>query len=148
MKLNAEEYSALCKQASPRSPLARDCCWAFFVGGTICLAGEGLRVLYLRLGLSPEDAGALVSVTLVALSGAATAAGWYQKLASRAGAGTLVPITGFANAVVAPAIEFRNEGLVPGVGAKMFTIAGPVIVYGTLASAIWGALVWLTGAGG
>ena len=101
-----------------------------------------LRQIYLKAGYTLADAGTLTSVTLVALSAVTTALGWYQKLASKAGAGTLVPITGFANAVVSPAIEFRSEGLVTGVGAKMFIIAGPVIVYGMLASVVWGAIYW------
>ena len=111
-----------------------------FVGGAICLLGEGLRTLYAALGFTLTDAGTLTSATLIGLSAFTTAMGWYQKLAAKAGAGTLVPITGFANAVVAPAIEFRNEGLVSGVGAKMFIIAGPVIVYGMLASVVWGVI--------
>ena len=101
-----------------------------------------LRQIYLKAGYTLADAGTLTSVTLVALSAVTTALGWYQKLASKAGAGTLVPITGFANAVVSPAIEFRSEGLVTGVGAKMFIIAGPVIVYGMLASVVWGVIYW------
>lgn len=102
--------------------------------------GEGLRTLYAALGFTLTDAGTLTSATLIGLSAFTTAMGWYQKLAAKAGAGTLVPITGFANAVVSPAIEFRNEGLVSGVGAKMFIIAGPVIVYGMLASVVWGVI--------
>lgn len=141
MKLDNQTYDEMRKKASPPSPILKDCVWAFFVGGAICLLGEGLSTLYGNLGFTLTDAGTLTSVTLVALSGVTTALGWYQKLASKAGAGTLVPITGFANAVVSPAIEFRSEGLVTGVGAKMFIIAGPVIVYGTLASVIWG-VIW------
>lgn len=130
------------RNVSPRSPLGKDCLWAFFVGGSICLLGEGLRTLYGRAGFVLTDAAALTSVTLVALSAVLTALGWYQKLASRAGAGTLVPITGFANAVVSPAIEYRVEGLVTGVGAKMFVIAGPVIVWGMMASVVWGVVYY------
>ena len=118
------------QKASPKSKLLTDCLWAFFVGGAICLLGELLRTVYARGGLTLGDAGTLASATLVALSAAMTALGWYQKLAAHAGAGTLVPITGFANAVVSPAIEFKSEGFVTGVGAKMFLIAGPVIMYG------------------
>ncbi len=141
MKLDANTYDEMRKKASPNSPLLKDCAWAFLVGGSICLLGEGLNHLYAGLGLTLTDASTLTSTTLVALSGVMTALGWYQKLAARAGAGTLVPITGFANAVVSPAIEFRSEGLVTGVGAKMFIIAGPVIVYGMLASVAWG-VIW------
>lgn len=139
MRPDAKQYDQMCKQASPPSPVVKDCAWAFCVGGAICLLGEGLRTLYAALGFTLTDAGTLTSATLIALSAVTTALGWYQKLAAKAGAGTLVPITGFANAVVSPAIEFRSEGLVTGVGAKMFIIAGPVIVYGMLASVIWGA---------
>lgn len=141
--MTPEQYDRRRKRVSPASPLARDCLWAFCVGGGICLCGEVLRKCYLRLGCSAEQAALLVSCTLVACSAIATALGWYQKLAAKAGAGTLVPITGFANAVVSPAIEFKVEGFITGVGAKMFVIAGPVIVYGTLASAVYGAVYWL-----
>lgn len=141
MKLDNKTYDEMRKKASPPSPILKDCLWAFFVGGAICLLGEGLNTLYGNLGFTLTDAGTLTSATLVALSGITTALGWYQKLAAKAGAGTLVPITGFANAVVSPAIEFRSEGLVTGVGAKMFIIAGPVIVYGMLASVVWG-VIW------
>lgn len=141
MKLTPEKYDKLTKKASPPSKLARDCAWAFVVGGGICLLGEGLRTAYLASGLTLTDAATLTSATLIALSAITTALGWYQKLAAKAGAGTLVPITGFANAVVSPAIEFKCEGFITGVGAKMFIIAGPVIVYGMLASVAWG-IVW------
>lgn len=142
MKMSAEEYGRRVRRVGPPSPLGGDCLWAFGVGGGICLLGEALRGAYMKAGYTLADAGTLTSVTLVALSAVTTALGWYQKLASKAGAGTLVPITGFANAVVSPAIEFRNEGLVTGVGAKMFIIAGPVIVYGMLASVAWGIIYW------
>ena len=138
MKTTKEEYAVLCKQALPHSPVAKDCAWAFCVGGAICVLGQILLDASGALGFEKADAGTLTSATLVALSAVATALGWYQKLASKAGAGTLVPITGFANAVVSPAIEFKREGLITGTGAKMFTIAGPVIVYGMLASTVWG----------
>ena len=141
MSLDPKTYDEMRKKASPPSPILRDCAWAFCVGGGICLLGEVLNTLYAAAGYTVTDAATLTSVTLVALSGVTTALGWYQKLAAKAGAGTLVPITGFANAVVSPAIEFRAEGRVTGVGAKMFIIAGPVIVYGTLASALWG-VIW------
>ena len=142
MKTTAEEYSRMVAGASPRSKLLKDCLWAFFVGGGICLAGEALRRAYMAAGFVRSDAGCMTSVSLIALSAVATALGWYQKLAAKAGAGTLVPITGVANAVVSQAIEARSEGFVTGVGAKMFQIAGPVIVYGVLASTAWGALYY------
>lgn len=146
MKMTPEEYGERVKKASPPSPLPADCAWAFLVGGAICLLGEVLRQAYMAAGLDTQSAGTLAGCTLVLLSAVLTALGWYQKLAAKAGAGTLVPITGFANAVVSPAIEFRVEGLVTGVAAKMFVIAGPVIVYGTLASVIWGVVYWAAGA--
>jgi stage V sporulation protein AC len=141
MKLTAQNYAAMVKKASPPSPVLKDCLWAFFVGGAICLLGEILQTIYAALGMTLGDAATLASVTLVGLSGLTTALGWYQKLAAKAGAGTLVPITGFANAVVSPAIEFKSEGFITGVGAKMFIIAGPVIVYGMIASVAWGVIL-------
>ena len=141
MRTTRKEYALWCRRACPPSPLLKDCLWAFCTGGGICLLGEGFRVGYAALGCTLTAASTLTSLSLIFLSALFTGLGLYQKLASRAGAGTLVPITGFANAVVSPAIEFKNEGLVTGTGAKMFTIAGPVIVYGMLASMVWG-LVW------
>ena len=143
MHISVEEYARRVRQAGPPSPLGRDCLGAFLGGGVLCAAGEGLRQAYLAAGADPETAGALTSCTLIALSALAPTLGWYQKLAARAGAGSLVPITGFANAVVSAAIEYKPEGRVAGTGAKMFTIAGPVIVYGTLASAVYGLGMWL-----
>lgn len=140
MKLTPEEYDGLSKQASPKSKLLQDCLWAFGVGGAICLLGEILRQSYLAKGFTLTDASTMASVTLIVISAVTTSLGWYQRLAAKAGAGTLVPITGFANSVVSPAIEFKSEGYVPGVGAKMFLIAGPVIVYGLAASAVWGVV--------
>lgn len=140
MKLTPQQYNPMVKAASPPSPLWKDCLWAFFVGGAICLLGEALRQLFL-LWYDKTMAGTLTSIALIFLSALATLPGWYQKLAAKAGAGTLVPITGFANAVVSPAIEFKEEGFITGVGAKLFLIAGPVIVYGVAASSLWG-LVW------
>src|SRR5699024_9860358 len=131
MHLSSEEYARRVQQAGPPSPIVRDCLWAFCVGGGICLLGEWFRQRYLAAGADPDTAGTLTSCTLILLSGLCTTLGWYQKLAARAGAGSLVPITGFANSVVSAAIEFQSEGRVTGTGAKMFTIAGPMIVYGT-----------------
>ena len=145
MHLSSEEYARRVQQAGPPSPIVRDCLWAFCVGGGICLLGEWFRQRYLAVGADPDTAGTLTSCTLILLSGLCTTLGWYQKLAARAGAGSLVPITGFANSVVSAAIEFQSEGRVTGTGAKMFTIAGPVIVYGTAASAVYGLILWLAG---
>ena len=144
MKLDPKEYDKMVRRASPPSPVVQDCLWAFFVGGAICLLGEALRQLFL-LWYDKTMAGTLTSIALIFLSALATLPGWYQKLAAKAGAGTLAPITGFANSVVSPAIEFKAEGWVTGVGAKIFTIAGPVIAFGTLASFVWGVVYWLVG---
>ena len=133
------------KDASPRSRVIRNCVWAFFVGGSFCFVGEVLINAYKEAAFTVGDARLLASVTLVGLSAVLTAVGWYGRLAKRAGAGTLVPITGFANAVVSPAIEFRSEGLITGVACKMFIIAGPVIVYGTLASVLYGIILFVKG---
>ena len=145
MKMTAQEYARRVKKVGPHSPLGTDCLWAFGVGGGICLLGEVLRQRYLALGLEADLAGTLTSCTLIALSAVLTTLGLYQKLAARAGAGSLVPITGFANAVVSAAIEFKTEGRILGTGAKMFTIAGPVIVYGTLSAVVYGGVLWLLG---
>ena len=107
--MSAEEYGRRVRRVGPPSPLGRDCLWAFCVGGGICLLGEGLRQLFLRQGADAEAAGTLTSCTLILLSAVLTTLGWYQKLAAKAGAGSLVPITGFANAVASPAIDFRAE---------------------------------------
>lgn len=120
---------------------SRTACGPFFVGGAICLLGEALRQFYLSW-YDKDLAGTLTSITLVMLSAITTVPGWYQKLAAKAGAGTLVPITGFANSVVSPAVEFKAEGWITGVGAKIFTIAGPVLAFGTLASWVWGLVYW------
>ena len=120
----------------------------FWRGGGICLLGEVLRQSYLAMGVEADLAGTLTSCSLIVLSAVLTTLGWYQKLAAKAGAGSLVPITGFANAVVSAAIEFKAEGRVLGTGAKMFTIAGPVIVYGTLAAVVYGAVLWVLGMAG
>ena len=145
MKMTAQEYARRVRRTGPHSPLLADIAWAFCVGGGICLLGEVLRQRFLAAGIETELAGTLTSCSLSALSAVLTTLGWYQKLAARAGAGSLVPITGFANAVVSAAIEFKAEGRVLGTGAKMFTIAGPVIVYGTLAAVVYGAVLWLKG---
>ena len=145
MKMTAQEYARRVQRTGPHSPLLADSVWAFCVGGGICLLGEVLRQRFLAAGIETELAGTLTSCTLIVLSALLTTLGFYQKLAAKAGAGSLVPITGFANAVVSAAIEFKPEGRVCGTGAKMFTIAGPVIVYGTLAAVVYGGVLWLLG---
>lgn len=145
MDMTNEEYSRYVAGLAKPSPLWKDLIWAFLVGGSICTLGQGLGDLYQSWGLDKTDAGTAVSVTLIFLSAFFTALGWFDKLAQHAGAGTLVPITGFANAVASPALEFKSEGLVLGVGARMFIIAGPVIVYGLVASVIYGVILVLMG---
>ena len=145
MDLTPQEYQQYVKRISPRSPIVKNTLLAYLVGGAICALGQLIQNGWLNLGLSKTDAGTAASVTLVALSALATGLGWYSRLARFAGAGTLVPITGFANAVVSPAIDCKSEGLVTGTAVKMFTIAGPVIVYGTLASVVYGIVLMLLG---
>ena len=142
--MTQKQYAALVKEISPKSPMGKDCLYAFVIGGLICTLGQGLSALYRSIGLSPQDGATAASMTLVALSALLTGLSLYDDLAKAAGAGTLVPITGFANAIAAPAVEFKTEGLVLGVGAKLFTIAGPVIVYGLTASVVYGFIYWLT----
>ncbi len=144
MQLTRAEYAQLVKQMQPPSPLGGNLVKAFVVGGLICCLGEGLRQLALRaLALDAETAGSFTSLVLIALAAFATGLGWYDDLARIAGAGTLVPITGFSNAMTAPAIEFKSEGFVLGTAVKMFTIAGPVIVFGIVGSVVYGLLYWL-----
>ena len=145
MDMTPEAYQAYVKQKAPRSPLAKDAALAFLVGGAICALGQLIMDGYAGLGLGKTDAATATSVTLVFLSALLTGLGWYTRLARFAGAGTLVPITGFANAVASPAVDFKSEGLVTGTAVKMFTIAGPVIVYGVAASAAYGVLLMLIG---
>ena len=141
--MTEKEYAALVRRISPRSRPLRNCLWAFCTGGTVCVLGQLLTDSYLLSGLPKMEASAAASITLVALSALLTGLSLYDNLAKHAGAGTLVPITGFANAISSAAIEFRTEGFITGVGAKMFTIAGPVIVYGTAASVVYGFIYWL-----
>ena len=143
MVMTEKEYAKLVKEISPRSPVGKDCLLAFLVGGGICALGQAIRELYIHWGMDPDTAGTALSMTLVALSALFTGLSLYDDLAKHAGAGTLVPITGFANAVAAPAVEFKTEGFVLGVGAKMFTIAGPGIVYGVSASVVYGLIYWI-----
>ena len=141
--MTEKQYDALVKEMSPPSPLGKDCLIAFLVGGAICCLGQVFLNWYGSLGLDKDMAGTAASMSLVALSALFTGLSLYDDLAKHAGAGTLVPITGFANSIAAPAVEFKTEGFVLGVGAKMFTIAGPVLVYGTAASAVYGFIYWL-----
>ena len=138
-----QAYLQYVNRRAARSPVLRNGAAAFWVGGSICLGGQLLRTLYRAAGAPADMAGILVSVTLVFLAAAATGFGIFDNIARYAGAGTLLPITGFANAVVSPAIDTKNEGFILGVGANMFKIAGPVIVYGTVASVLYGLIYWI-----
>ena len=142
--MTEKEYGALVQDMAPKSPIWKDSFNAFWIGGLICALGQLIMNGYLALGLEKEQAGTAMSMTLVALSALLTGLSLYDNIAKHAGAGTLVPITGFANAIAAPAVEFKTEGFILGVGAKMFTIAGPVIVYGVSASVVYGLIYWIT----
>ena len=148
MVFSKERYKQLVERASPPSPLGKDCLLAFLCGGGLCAGAQGLCALYQAWGLPLPQARTAVSLSLIFLSALLTALGWYDQIAKYAGAGTLVPITGFANSVVSPAMEFKTEGLVTGLGATLFTVAGPVLVFGITASVVYGlALVLLQALG-
>ena len=144
MDMNAKQYAQYVRRMSPSSKLGRNLARAFVTGGAICALGQALTLFYQQLGASNAHAATWCSVTLIALSALATGLGWYDELAKFAGAGSLVPITGFANAVASPALEFKTEGWVTGMAVKLFTIAGPVLVFGTAASVIYGGILCLT----
>lgn len=141
--MTEKEYGKLVEELSPKSPMTRDCFNAFWIGGLICVVGQVFMNCYSAWGLSKDAAGTATSITLVSLSALLTGLSLYDDIAKHAGAGTLVPITGFANSIASPAVEFKTEGFILGVGAKMFTIAGPVIVYGLAASVVYGFIYWL-----
>ncbi len=144
MKYTKEQYVKLTEQKSPRSKGPRNILVAFLVGGGICVLGQVMFNIFTHFGIEKEIAFPLSSVVLVVTSAILTGIGVYDDIAKHAGAGTLVPITGFANSVVSPAIEFKSEGFILGLGAKMFVIAGPVIVYGVVASVVYGVIYWIT----
>lgn len=143
MHMSENEYQKLSEKASPGSPVAKDCLKAFLIGGLICALGECIGQLAAMAGLEPKLARLVASVSLILIAVILTGLQVFDNIAKHAGAGTLVPITGFANSVVAPAIEFKAEGFVLGLGAKMFIIAGPVLVYGITASAIYGVVLYI-----
>ena len=140
-----KKYQQMVKDASPNSKILTNCVKAFLVGGLICALGQVLMNYLLAAGVTQENAKLLVPVILVGFSVLLTGIGWYDKIGEQAGAGSVIPITGFANAIAAPAIEYKKEGLVLGVGAKMFAIAGPVIVYGTMTSVVVGIIYYYFG---
>ncbi len=141
--MTEKQYDALVRELSPKSPMGKDCLMAFVIGGLICTLGQVFLNFYANLGLSKDSAGTAASMSLVALSALLTGLSLYDNIAKHAGAGTLVPITGFANAIAAPAVEFKTEGMILGTAAKMFTIAGPVIVYGLSASVVYGLIYYI-----
>ncbi len=143
MKVTKQQYFQMTKVASPNSNIFVNCTKAFFIGGLICTVGQVLTNFYIALGISKEISGTLTSVSLIFLGGLLTSIGIYDNIAKHGGAGTLVPITGFANSIVSPAIEFKSEGFVLGLGAKMFIIAGPVLVYGIISSVVFGVIYYL-----
>ena len=145
MNMTPKEYNRYVARLAKKSPLGKDLLNSFLIGGLICVIGQLILNGYTALDLSEQDAAAATSVSLVFLSAVLTGLSLYDDLAKIAGAGTLVPITGFANAVVSPAIEFKAEGFITGMAAKMFIIAGPVIVYGTVASVLYGVILVIFG---
>ncbi len=144
MKINKQNYSKYVEKKTKNSPIIADCIKAFLFGGAICTVGEGIYQLMLLLGIKVEDAKIWLPIIMIFLGAALTGFGIYDTLAKHGGAGTSIPITGFSNSIVSSAMEFKKEGFILGVGAKMFTIAGPVIVYGTIASVIYGVIYWIT----
>ena len=143
MEISKQEYQKFVQDRAESSPIVKDCLLAFAIGGGICVAGQAIMDGWTAMGLDKTDAGTATSICLVLLSVLLTGLNLYNKLARYGGAGTLVPITGFANAVASPAIDFKSEGLVTGMAAKMFTVAGPVIVFGVAASVIYGVVLML-----
>ena len=144
MEINKTNYDNYVKKASPPSSIIKNCIMAFLIGGLICTMGELLSKFYSEIGAGQQQIKMLVPVTFVFLTALLTALKIFSKIGKVAGAGTMVPITGFANAVASSAVEFKTEGWILGLGAKMFTIAGPVIVYGTVASVVYGIIYWIT----
>ena len=142
--IDKKEYSSLVKKASPNSKKLKNGFFAFVIGGLVCVIGQLFKELYETLGFSEDVVKMAVPATLIFIAALLTGLKVFDNIAKFAGAGTLVPITGFSNAVTAPAIEFKREGYILGIGANMFKIAGPVIVYGTVASVVYGVIYWIT----
>jgi stage V sporulation protein AC len=145
MSVSKEEYGRMAKRAAPRSPVLADCLWAFFVGGLICALAEGIYIWMDFYGLSEKEGRSVAMIAIIVLTAILTAVGVFDNIAKHAGAGTMVPISGFANSVVAPALEFRAEGRITGTAAQMFSIAGPVIVFGCSSAALYGLIIYFIG---
>lgn len=143
MEISKQEYQKYVQDRAKSSPVVKNCALAFAIGGAICVLGQAVMDGWMAMGLEKTDAGTATSICMVFLSVLLTGLNLYNKLGRYGGAGTLVPITGFANAVVSPAIDFKSEGMVTGMAAKMFTVAGPVIVFGVTASVIYGVILML-----
>ncbi len=143
MNIGNKNYKKYADAHAPKSPMAKNCLKAFLIGGLICAVAEGANQFWRSLGIYDEDGGLITSVLLILVAAVLTAVGVFDKIAKHAGAGTLVPITGFANSVVSAAIDSRDEGMILGLGAKIFTVAGPVLLYGTLSGAICGVIYWI-----
>ena len=142
MSVSKEEYGRMAKKASPNSPMVKDCFKAFIFGGAICTFAQGLSIIFSYTNMSAEESRALITTILIAITAVLTAFGVFDKIAKHAGAGTMVPITGFANSIVCTALEFQTEGRILGTAAQMFSIAGPVIVFGCSTAAVYGFIVY------
>lgn len=143
MNISDKKYDEMVKKASPASPLLKNCLMAFIVGGGICCLGQVLFMVFERAGMNAQETRAMVSVTLIVIAAILTGIGVFDKIAKHAGAGTVVPITGFSNSVVSPALEYKSEGFIMGTGANIFKIAGPVIAYGTLSATLFGLIYYI-----
>ncbi|MBQ8016462.1 MAG: SpoVA/SpoVAEb family sporulation membrane protein [Clostridia bacterium] len=143
MAITGGEYGKMAKKASPPSKKIKNGCFAFVIGGLVCALGEGLGMLYEKIGIGQDDVKVLIPISLIVVAAALTALGVFDKIAYYAGGGTIVPITGFANSIVSPAMEFQSEGRILGTGANMFKIAGPVLVYGSAAAVIYGIIYYI-----
>lgn len=143
MRISNKQYDEMVKKASPNSPILLDCIKAFLIGGAICCFGQLLFYIFRKSGMSLDESRSLVSIALIIITAILTGIGVFDKIAKHAGAGTIVPITGFANSVVSPAMEFKSEGFIMGTGASIFKVAGPVILYGTTAASLYGLIYFI-----
>ena len=143
MRISNKQYDEMVKKASPNSPIVLDCIKAFLIGGAICCFGQLLFYIFRKSGMSLDESRSLVSIALIIITAILTGIGVFDKIAKHAGSGTIVPITGFANSVVSPAMEFKSEGFIMGTGASIFKVAGPVILYGTTAASLYGLIYFI-----
>lgn len=143
MRISNKQYDEMVKKASPNSPIVLDCIKAFLIGGAICCFGQLLFYIFRKSGMNLDESRSLVSIALIIITAILTGIGVFDKIAKHAGAGTIVPITGFANSVVSPAMEFKSEGFIMGTGSSIFKVAGPVILYGTTAASLYGLIYFI-----